>query len=633
MSASCQETKQRAVIFSQRDDPSQPHDLESFRRTAEQAAELGATHLGISGLPRSWWQMQDPRDPHPEWAAWPIWSFVQPTLWKVALPAALEEWIPQDEAARNMELIRGRCEILRSLGMRAAWSGNDPMWLPEGAYRAHPEWRGAQAELLCITRLPYFSPCVDHPEVLEMFRWSMAELCRNAPELDFWTSFTNDSGGGICWSGSYPGNNGPNWCRHRTHTERVVGFLTAIQEGAREAGSEVQVSLDVQGSAPPLERSRLLPGQYYKGIDAQGRPFGSGMGSNGWFGNHLFPVVGVPRVFPFAEECEHALAADTDKLFVSFGPQVEDLLREVYRGFLGQPTNGPASRMAVLRGLAGKLVGEDNVEALLTLWQTIERAVECVRHVRGYGYASIMLVGAGMMRWATMPLVPDQSRIPAEDKVMYQRWRVVQNAVEADSYHGLLGRRGVLGFAAVWMATNSLNEAISAATSAAKQAEALAEKVTGAAQEEMSVLGYRLRAAACLFTTCRNFIQYEEALAQMEPEAEEVTWRDHTGTYTINRGGVELRAIARSEVDNVYELAKLIEQSPRPVLAMVTDPAEEDSFVYGPNVAAQLRRKAEIMLDRWEDYNELYPSPAPIRATQDPDRADQRPEVAGEEGW
>jgi hypothetical protein len=623
-------SEKRAVIWSYGDDPALIADLEAFRAFAEQAAELGATHVGINKLLPARWQMSDPRDPHPEWASWPIWSFIQPTLFKVAVPPALEEWLPRGEAERNLELIRERCAILRALGLRASWSGNDPMWLPEGAYRAHPEWRGAQAELLCIARLPYFSPCVDHPEVLAMFRTAMAELCRNAPELDFWTAFTNDSGGGICWSGSYPGNNGPNWCRHRTHTERVIGFLTAIQEGAREAGGEVQVSLDVQGSAPLLDLTQLRPGQYYKGRDAQGRPWGSGMGSNGWFGNHLYPVVGVPRILSFAEECEHAFAANTDKVGVSFGPQVQEPLVAVYRALRETPSTGPASRLAVLRDLAASQVGEENAEALLQLWGTIERAVECGRHVRGYGFNSIMFAGPAMMRWLTMPLVPDQSRLSPEQKAGYQRWRVVKDAVEADSYHAILGKRGVLGPAAVWMATNSLNEAISQATSAARQTEALAGKLAeGPVRSWLTALVYRLKALACGYTTCRNFIQYEEALAQMAPEDQEVVWRDHTGTYVINRGGVELRTIARSEVDNAYELARLVEEAPEPVLAMVSDPAEEDSFVFGPHVVAELRRKAEIMLDRWEDYNELYPNPPVIRPTQDPDRCDLRPGEVG----
>lgn len=626
MSSSAEATPTRAVVWSQRDDPSLTRDLEAFRRFAERAAEAGATHLNVSALPKSWWQLHDPRYPHPEWCSWPIWSTPQATLWKVAVPPGLEEWLPLAAAQENQALLAARGEVLRSLGLRAAWSSNDPMWLPEAVYRAHPDWRGGQAELLCIARLPYWSPCVDHPEVLGMFRWAMGELCRLLPELDYWSTFTNDSGGALCWSGSYPGNNGPNWCRHRTHTERVVGFLNAIQEGAREAGCEVQVDIDVQGTPPLFERSQLQPGQFYKGRDAQGRPAGAGMGSNSWFGNHLYPVVGVPKVYAFAAEAERAFAADVPRISVTFGPQVEDLLGEVYRALREQPTSGPASRLAVLRGVAARIVGDENAEALLELWQTIERAADCVRHVRGYGYTSIMLVGTAMMRWATMPLVPDQSRLSAEDKAMYQRWRVVKDEVEADSYHAILGRRGVTGSAAVWMATNSLNEAISFAQSAARQAQALAERAPEAAgQEEMVALDYRLRALACLFLTCRNFIQYEEALAQMGPEDQEVVWRDHTGTYAINRGGVELRTIARAEVDNAYELARLVEEAPRPVVALVSDPAEEDSYVFGPALAAQLRRKAEIMLDRWEDYNEFYPAPPVVRATQDPDRCDQRP--------
>lgn len=617
--------KRRVIIWSQDDDPSRICDMDVFRAFAEKAAELGATHVAVSEVIPSRWQMKDPRDPHPEWSSWPVWSMRLAGLFKIAVPPGLEEWLPTEEAERNLDFIRQRCEILRSLGLRAAFSGNDPMWLPEAVYRAHPEWRGAQGELLCIARVPYFSPCVDHPEVLDMYRWAMSQLCQAAPELDFFSAFTNDSAGGLCWSGSYPGNNGPEWCRHRTLTERVVGFLTALQDGARQAGCELAVNLSVQSVPPAVDRTRLLPGQFYNGRDAQGRPWGSGMGgSNTYFSNHMFPVLGIPRVLSFAEEMEHAVAADTGRVSVSMGQRAEEWLYDVYREMLATPTQGLAGRMQVLRRVAASRVGEEMAEALLAVWQQIERAVECVRHVRGWGYSSVMLVGAAMMRWAITPLVPDLSRLSPEDKAFWQKGKVATNEVEANSYHAMLGRRGVIGSAAVWMAQNSLNEAIQHAHRAAQGAEALIEHAqSDRARHHLEALVYRLKALACLFTTCRNFIQYEEQLARRGPEEMEVVWRDHTGTYGISRAGVELRAIARSEVDNTYELANLIESAPEPILPIAPVPEEEDSFVFAPNVVEQLRRKAEIMLDRWEDYNELYPAPPPVEEKQDAD--DRRP--------
>ncbi len=332
----------RQIIWDPTEDPTDRGDNARFRRYAEQALALGATHVVISRLPLSFWQLEDPRDPHPEWASWPVWSMVQPSLFKVAVPAALESWLPKDEAERNLALLRERGDILRELGLHAAFYGNDPMWLPEGVYEAHPDWRGAQAELLRLARLPYFSPCIDHPEVLAMYRWAMAEVCRAVPELDLFSVFTNDSAGGVCWSNSYPGDNGPSACKHRPRHERIAGFLTAIQDGARDAGIEVAAQITGFVHYPELHL-RMGANQYVDGKDAQGKLWSSGILGNSWFANHVYPSVGVPKVFTFLEETERALTADTDRVLVTFGPGVEPLLMDLYRAFREQPTGGPAS--------------------------------------------------------------------------------------------------------------------------------------------------------------------------------------------------------------------------------------------------------------------------------------------------
>jgi hypothetical protein len=44
------------------------NSMEEFRRLTTQAAELGATHVAISDLPKSRWQWElDLSDPYPNW--------------------------------------------------------------------------------------------------------------------------------------------------------------------------------------------------------------------------------------------------------------------------------------------------------------------------------------------------------------------------------------------------------------------------------------------------------------------------------------------------------------------------------------------------------------------------------------
>jgi hypothetical protein len=615
----------RLFIWDPTEDPTDRGDNARFRQFAENAAALGATHVVISRLPLSFWQLHDPRDPHPEWASWPVWSMVQPSLFKVAVPPALEPWLPKDEAERNLALLRERGEILRENGLRAAFYGNDPMWLPEGVYEAHPEWRGAQAELLRLTRLPYFSPCIDHPEVLAMYRWSMTEICRAVPELDIFSVFTNDSAGGVCWSHSYPGDNGPSACKHRPLVDRVSGFLTAIQDGAREAGCEVAAQITGFVKFPELYRDMGL-NQYADGRNAQGDLWASGIGSNSWFANHIYPVVGVPKVFSFLEETERALTAKVSRVHIAFGPEVEPVLADLLRAWQAQPTCGPASRMAVAQQVAATRVGDDHAEQLLDVWQRIERAVEGVRHVRSFGYASLMLCGPAMMRWLTMPLVPNIDRLDPTEKPLYQQYRVAKTEIEADSYHAILGTPGVTGAAAAWMARNALAEAMTRASEAAAGAEKLiSDAISDIACQELTALSYSLKAFACVIQSCRNILEYEDTLASRGRYDETVTWHDFTGVYPINRSGHELRLIARAELDNVHALAKLIEEAPNPIIAIAATPEEENTFAFGPDLPAQLREKARIMLAHWHEYNEDYPAPFEVHRHQARLEGDDRP--------
>ncbi len=615
----------RQIIFDPTEDPTDRGDNARFRRYAVRAAELGATHVVISRLPLSFWQLEDPRDPHPEWSSWPVWSMVQPSLFKVAVPPALEPWLPKDEAERNLALLRERGAILRELGLRAGFWGNDPMWLPEGVYEAHPEWRGAQGELLRLARLAYFSPCIDNAEVLAMYRWSMAQVCAAVPEIDYFSVFTNDSAGGVCWSNSYPGNNGPSACKGRSLAERVSGFLTAIQDGARDAGTVVVANINGFVHYPDLHL-RMAPNQYADSKDAQGRPWVSGIGSNGWFANHLYPVVGVPKVFSFLEETERALATDTPRLHISLGPGVEPLLMELFGALRAAPTAGPVSRMALARDTAAARVGDAHAEELVDAWQRIERAAEGVRHVRSFGYASLMLCGPAMMRWLTMPLVPNIDRLDPEEKPLYQRFRVAKTETEADSYHAILGTPGVTGAAAAWMARNALAEAMTHADTAAGIVESLIpHAVSDAARDELTALAYSLKALAYVVQSSRNILEFEDTLASRGRNDEEVTWHDFTGVYPINRSGHELRLIARAEVDNMYRLANLIEQAPAPIVAMAAAPEEENTFAFSPDLPNQLRQKARIMLAHWHEYNEDYPAPFEVQRRQTREWGDERP--------
>ncbi len=583
--------------------------MDEFRVFAERAATAGATHVSLNTIPKSSWQRGDARDPHPEWEYWTVWSRHAIGLFKLVLPPALAEWIPQAEVDHNLELISAQCAILREFGLRVVLEGHEPMWWPEGAFRAHPHWRGPEVQHPGISRVSYHSPCLDQPEVLALYRDAMAELCRRIPEIDAYSMLTNDSSAGLCWAHTYPGKNGPRACRKNPLTDRVMGFLDALQDGARAAGCEISVNMMNCGfwiDGHGHYRDGLKPGQYIDGADHRNRVRMSGTGSNSWFGGYSYPVLGIPKVFAFLEELERASAAETEGLGVSVANS-ELLLTDVFAAFRNAPTCGPASRMALLREVAAARVGDAHAETLLEIWQAIEKATDMVRYVlRG---SPMMIVGPLMSRWIIMPLVPDIYALSDEETAYFTRGRLAKTEVEALDYTQLMGRLEPRDETGVNHARLEYLLAIDRLEAAAASAEGLAKEVPNAAAELID-LARRLKTLASVYLTTKNFIEYTYRLQTCETDEEHLVVQDvYSMGGGMNRGRWYLCTLARDEMDNALALADLLDESPTPLLAMAPDADGEDGLAFAPNLAEQLRKKAAIMLDHWKEYNALYPPP------------------------
>ena len=233
-------------------------NLEEYRKLAEFAKDLGATHLGADQIEPSMWQWNaDRKDPYPNW------SLQRPTLFKYIVPKELEKYLPADYAKRNLDTLAARVKILKEFGLKATFNGMEPAYLPEQAYREHPEWRGPRCDQTRRSRKAYYAPCLDNPEMRRIYVDAVAELCKTAP-FETFELMTNDSGGGLCWYPRlYPGQNGPAACYAVPLADRIVNFLSIFQEGAAKAGipdAEVNLSryftaADIENALPKTRRS------------------------------------------------------------------------------------------------------------------------------------------------------------------------------------------------------------------------------------------------------------------------------------------------------------------------------------------------------------------------------------------
>ena len=155
----------------------------------------------------------------------------------------------------------------------------------------------------------------------------------------------------------------------------------------------------------------------------------------------------------------------------------------------------------------------------------------------------------------------------------------------------------IRGFSGTRMATLAMKEALSHLARSR-------EKIAACGDEKFALLDRRLRVMECLIHTLDNACRYQEILDRTRPDE-----TAPLGTQWPAQGDeriLKLNEIARAEIDNCYALAALIEGCETELFNLTQEPENEDIFVMTTALPAQLRRKAEIMLDHMRDADAIY---------------------------
>ena len=540
--------------------------LDEFRRLADFCAGNGITHLEIADMPKARWQWVDPNDPYPNW------GMLHASLFKIAVPEALRPFIPGDTPRRSLELLSRRGEILHKLGLKATWFGADPMWLPEAVYAAHPEWRGPRCQWPPRSSGNYYAPCIDRPEVLEMYRKSTAEVCRAAPFEQF-TFLTNDSGAGICWHpGLYPGVNGPEFCQNRTMADRMNGFARALQAGAQDAGLDADILIaGFSRMAGNEQRRRVGAGTEYR------------------YGSNTFPVLGIPQPCAFAEQLETVFAAPEADWRLTVGDMSMNPLFDLIREFRRKPAKGVLQRVQALSAVAASEAGEEGGPNLLRAWECIGRAVDSLRPYEKGG--PILLLGSINQRWLVRPLVPFPLELkPAEKdyyrKFQFQAWSEQRAANLMDTQGNVM----IFGPASTWLAAKMFDEAVRNLLLAR---DALRPFLTAhpadSAHQGLPALDARLHALILVIRNAKYTAQYQEFLERFDQAPS--SRPDQQWGRPIPADGMK---IVEDDMANTKELIALLESAPVRLLACAPTAQEEDVFLFNPDLVSQLRRKIEI---------------------------------------
>ncbi len=584
------------------------------------AVKVGATHVDVSGLPFRYNAfMPDNSDPYPNWSQHSL------GLFRVCPPPALQPYLPMDVIADNVASLDSRFAMLRRHGLRAVVHALEPLWLPEAVFRAHPLWRGGQCELGRIANAAYFTPNIDEPEVLELYRQSAREFCTRYPEVDVLSFFTNDSGAGLQWSTyQYPGINGPTRSRGRGPGERVAGWMNAIRDGAAEAGTKLRINIGTfTFPAHETEAMRAKFGDhlYLKNINGNGSSLWQASASPGGGDQRL--IVGLSNGSQYVEGLQKVFAEEEgERRNLVIGDKLSQTLLESY---LESPGTGVVHVAETLRRAAVKLAGEAHAEQLVRAWASTDRAWHAMNQVRQRGGVG-PLTGSTMGRWLVRPLVPRPDRLTDAETAPFKRF-IFSKAEDKDMTDlcTVLGKPVFIGSCAVWMARWALQEAVTTLQATHRELTRLAAEATGGDPDWLALHAARVGAFACVLENARVTLLYQHALNTTEESRFGANVWDFDDNVQYDQRAIELRRLAREDLDNTTDLLNLLEANDGLVL-MQTNTAEDESvFMYGPNLADQLRHKQQVMLDHWHEYEELYPTsraheyePAPHREAPQP---------------
>jgi hypothetical protein len=361
-------------------------------------------------------------------------------------------------------------------------------------------------------------------------------------------------------------------------------------------------------------QAHLQPGLYLNSA-SPGVPnwlaAGASLGSGVW--STFYPAAGLADPQSFVAGLQNVyLNSENDNRFVSIGIDGCHLPRgrALLEAFLSDAEAGTVARARILHAAAESISGSPkHADSLVGAWQEIARAVHCALQIRQKGASPALQFCSVGMRWITRPLVPRPLELTEAETDTYRKFLFsVNNDDDNASFHFVFGKSVFNGESVMWMARWCLQEAYEALQGARKNLDAMAAEASEEAAAQLRLEAARAAAYACLIKNGQNAIRYQYALDVAHHPQFGWNVMDYDENIFYDQRGLQLRKIAREELDNTQELIDLIESHSEQVIIHAVTNEEESVFMLGPDLLGDLRHKMNVMLDHWQDYETLFPA-------------------------
>ncbi len=572
-----------------------------FEKDVIKAKKAGATHITISQLEKSRWIWEkDMNDPYPNW------GMLLLSLFKVIIPDELKSYLPQDYADRNLQTLKERMRILKKYNLKAALNLCEPFYLPESVYRDRPDWRGPRCDHPRRAVNYYYSPCIDNPEVLHVYKKTMCELL-NHIDVDYIMIYTNDSGGGLCWStGLYSGKNGPSWCKNRSAADRIIGFLDMLIKGAKDAGKDPDIEINsnigfkenehtMDSIWPNLKDNMSVNNKTNKGI-----PMTSHVDTG--YEYSISPVKNIPLTISFLDKLGAAYKNNTKNIRLVIPSSDNDEYFLIAEEFKKNPADNLFDRVGILRKVTENIFGDDAADDILDVYSYIDKALI---HFADTNIEGLVLCSVNQ-RWLNRPFVLFPNELTQDQKDYYRPFLFQANDEnQANDLLNLQCTSFIRGYYAVFLASKALSRAIENNKKAINILSMHGLKSQEiAVAEKLNLTADRLKLLNCFFKNAIHAMKFQDIIDNADYEA--VPEISPKWPIDAQPELLEYESLIRAEIDNTYEIIKLIRGRERKMLITALEHELEDIFMFSPNIVSQLEKKINIMLDCQLDGKRLF---------------------------
>jgi hypothetical protein len=591
-------------------------DLERFEEVARAAAALSARYdvrLVVSHMARKdTRQLIDPGDPYLEYSA------ILPDLFRFAPPDAVAPFVDRSLVAANVELARDKLAVLRRYGLQGAFLGREPVYLPEAFYGEYPHLRGPRVDHPRRSRNPCFALCLHHPEAQALYRAAAEGVIAHLPDVDTFYWWTNDSGAGFCWyEGLYPGANGPQRCRELGPVPALAAFHTAVLDGARAQGVAEPISAMTHTRTWDAARQPAGAYRYPAEDSAPGvRSIPADTSLTYPVGCLWDPLERLEQIRALGEDPPVATVWWLSDVYhrAAMDPASTRLQIALWATAAASPDRNEhiTGRVALLSDLAADAFGESAAGDAVDGWVRLHEAFGLQRHNPLRGPSRFLpLYGPVSHRWLTRPMVAFPEELtPEEEGYFLPHVFAVGEDARRTNVLDLHGYPTADAREAYDLRSTYYDQIAAALRAAATSFDGAARKAEAGCGEGLASAARAARLLACLWQTCRNWIEYAVLRTQGEARTVEEVVRLSAGDRSRAEAYRQrLDRVLRAELDNTLAFQDLLGLDPEGIVTRAVAPEDEDTFTLAPNLLQQLSRKREIMRAHWQDTARLVPLP------------------------